>query len=144
MEVLEGYRLSPQQKRLWLLGRRSPDTALTCSILIEGPLDPARLGKALGRVVERHEILRTRFESLPGMDVPVQVISDGGRVGAALLDLKPIDEAGPEQTETRQGEATATASHGLERTLLVRRGVDKHELVLTLSGLCADVWSVEN
>ena len=143
-QVLEGYRLSPQQKRLWLLGARPPHTGLTCSILIEGPLDPALLGRALDRLVARHEILRTSFERLPGMHLPMQVIADTHRGHAALINLKPMDEAELEQAEARQREATATVSGGLERTLLVRRGVDKHELVLTLSRLCADVWSVEN
>ena len=32
------------------------------------------LENALDRLVARHEILRTRFERLPGMEVPVQVI----------------------------------------------------------------------
>ena len=83
--ITEGFRLSPQQRRLWLLqqgGDRLPYRA-QCAILVEGELDATRLRAALSRAVERNEILRTGFQSLPGMAVPVQVISDGAVRGCA-------------------------------------------------------------
>ena len=146
MKVLEGYRLSPQQKRLWLLGGPSARTLLTCSILIEGPLDLTLLGLALDRLVERHEILRTGFEHLPGMDAPVQVVADGRRGRPVVIDLRAVNDTGAEQAEVARQCATAAsgAEGGLERAVLVRRGGGRHELLLGLSALCADVRSVEN
>ena len=77
--MIEGYRLSPQQRRLWLLRDTSAPMQLTCSIMIDGSVDAALLNTALDRLVARHEILRTRFERLPGMEVPVQVIAESRR-----------------------------------------------------------------
>jgi len=77
-EILEGYRLSPQQKHLWLLQQR--DYCLYrvhCAVLITGSLNLEILKTALEKVVESHEILRTDFRCLPGLNIPLQVIRDG-------------------------------------------------------------------
>ncbi len=73
-EIIEGYRLSPQQKHLWLLGQS--DRSATCAVRIDGELNPDLLRQAIEKVVERFEILRTTFKLLPGMTIPVQIISD--------------------------------------------------------------------
>ena len=77
-EVIEGFQLSPQQKHLWLLcGRHG--AAIYCSqcvVRIEGRLDKQILRQAIENVVQRHEILRTSFRTLPNMDMPVQVQSE--------------------------------------------------------------------
>src|SRR5687768_177439 len=74
-ETIQGYRLSPQQQRLWLSATR-PAAQLT--LLCRGELDAEALRRALRRLVARHEILRTSFPQLPGMDLPLQVIADSG------------------------------------------------------------------
>ena len=72
-EVIEGFRLSPQQKHLWLLQQESLAYRAQCAVLLEGTLHPENLQKALSKIVERHEILRTTYRCLPGMAVPLQV-----------------------------------------------------------------------
>ena len=81
-EVLEGFRLSPQQTRLWHLQQSdgSPAYKAQCAVLIEGDLKIEILRKALERIVHHHEILRTSFLRLSGMAIPVQIISDHGTV----------------------------------------------------------------
>src|ERR1051325_6146646 len=78
--VLEGYRLSPQQRHLWMLLQLGWSVAFQtkCAVSIKGALDSGRLKTALENVVTRHEILRTTFQSLPGMIIPMQVIRDTG------------------------------------------------------------------
>src|ERR1043165_585072 len=51
-----GFRLSPQQKRLWSLQHTTglPDRS-QCTVLIEGPLDKALLRTSLQKVIEKHE-----------------------------------------------------------------------------------------
>jgi len=73
-EIIEGYRLSPQQKHLWLLGQS--ELSAVCVVRIDGELSPDLLRQAIRQVVERVEILRTTFKLLPGMTIPVQIISN--------------------------------------------------------------------
>ena len=63
----EGYRLSPQQHRLWLLQQVEDGTTLRaqCVLLINGKLDTAILKAAVDTVVRRHSILRTCFRFAP-------------------------------------------------------------------------------
>ncbi|HWP42128.1 MAG TPA: condensation domain-containing protein [Blastocatellia bacterium] len=75
-----GYRLSPQQRRLWLLEQRYRGAAFVsqCAASITAGLDRERIREALERVVARHEILRTSFERQPGLRLPLQVIAEEG------------------------------------------------------------------
>ena len=69
----EGYRLSPQQRRLWQLDHDGDVYRAQCGIQLEGELDVPRLRRALDHVVRRHEILRTNFRYTPGLKIPVPV-----------------------------------------------------------------------
>ncbi|GAB4190120.1 MAG: hypothetical protein Fur006_31930 [Coleofasciculaceae cyanobacterium] len=89
---IEGFRLSPQQKRLWQLqeaGNHQPYRA-HCAVLIEGNLKPEILKAALQDVINRHEILRTTFRVLEGMNIPLQVIGD--RSVSQSLQLNFLEE----------------------------------------------------
>jgi len=76
--TLEGFRLSPQQDRLWSLqqGAAQLPPLAQAAFRITGPLQVEQLQTALEQVAQRHEILRTRFPCLPGMQVPLQVIDE--------------------------------------------------------------------
>ncbi|MBH8561817.1 amino acid adenylation domain-containing protein [Nostoc sp. CENA67] len=78
-EIIEGFELSPQQEHLWLLQQVTPSSAyfVKCAVLIEGNIETTKLVAALQDVVNRHEILRTTFKFVPGMMIPVQVITNG-------------------------------------------------------------------
>ncbi|WP_201376287.1 non-ribosomal peptide synthase/polyketide synthase [Ktedonobacter robiniae] len=76
-QTIEGFRLSPQQARLWTLQQKNSAAYYTyCSILIDGSLRIAALQDALRTVIERHEVYRTSFRRLPGMTMPMQVINE--------------------------------------------------------------------
>ncbi|WP_415764672.1 non-ribosomal peptide synthetase [Pseudomonas sp. ZB1P45] len=75
----EGFELSPQQAHLWRLQqtRLAPSAQrATLRIRSEQPLDSARLKTSLLALMQRHEILRTRYQQLPGLSLPMQVIDD--------------------------------------------------------------------
>jgi amino acid adenylation domain-containing protein len=77
--VLEGFRLSPQQKYQWLLQREQSSHQpyrVQGAVSIEGNVNINVLKEALAVVVKRYEILRTSFKCLPGMEIPIQVIGD--------------------------------------------------------------------
>jgi amino acid adenylation domain-containing protein/FkbM family methyltransferase len=90
-EIIEGYRLSPAQKRLWRQMDQYGASAFrsVVRISVRGQLDHALLHKAWQRLVERHEVLRTTFSSAPGLDFPLQVI---GSTQQATLQVREISE----------------------------------------------------
>ena len=74
--TLTGYRLSPQQKCLWLLQQDNSAHDAQCTIRIKGNVEAAILEAALRKIADRHEILRTVFQKRPGVKIPIQVIKD--------------------------------------------------------------------
>jgi non-ribosomal peptide synthetase component F len=78
-KIIQGSRISPQQKRLWSLQQRDGEQSYGAysKFRIKGPLDRQRLAESLETIVERHEILRTAYHYLPGMTIPVQVVEEG-------------------------------------------------------------------
>ncbi|MBW3655174.1 MAG: amino acid adenylation domain-containing protein, partial [Gemmatimonadetes bacterium] len=72
-QVIEGYRLSPVQRRLWPLHGAAGAWA---TLRVRGRPDPEGVRLALHRVAERSEILRTRFVREPRTGLPLQVIGD--------------------------------------------------------------------
>jgi amino acid adenylation domain-containing protein len=138
----KGYRLSPQQARLWL---SQQDTTAYCAqsvISLEGSLRPERLRDALRRVVQQHEILRTVFQDVPGMTVPVQVVTDDGEPSWRYVELEDLDDLAQQAAiEKLCLNELATTS---VRALLVEVNPQRHLLVLTLPALCCDTPSMTN
>src|SRR5690348_7030081 len=78
-DLNEGFRLSPQQKRVWLLqSSNNIPYRVQCAVLIEGALDDALLQARLEQAVRRHEILRTSFRCPPRLTLPLQIIRSAG------------------------------------------------------------------
>ncbi|MET0624809.1 MAG: amino acid adenylation domain-containing protein [Pyrinomonadaceae bacterium] len=153
--MVEGFRLSPQQRRLWLL--QQGDGAAyraRCAVLVEGVLDERALRDALVAVVKRHQILGTTFRGAPGISLPVQVIDDGGAASPRLEQLAPPRdaEAGAGAAERFAAELFANAppaAFDFERGPLVRAALapapnGAHVLLLELPALCADTRSLSN
>lgn len=89
-ETISGFRLAPQQKRLWNLQQNSSAFCSQASILIEGNLQPEILQKTIGDVVNRHEILRTSFYCLPGIKTPVMVVAHKSSFNSEYIDLSGL------------------------------------------------------
>jgi amino acid adenylation domain-containing protein len=149
-EAVEGFRLSPQQKHLWLLQQEEPGRpyCAQCAVLIEGNFDPKILAAALRNVFDRHEILRTTFVCLPGMSTPAQVIRDGA---IPSIDFHDLTGWGVAEQEARIEALFQEANllpfdferGPLARLSLVALAPDKSMLLVTLSSLCADTASLE-
>jgi amino acid adenylation domain-containing protein len=149
LESVEGFRLSPQQRRLWQMMQRHPGTAFASQIqvVIRGALNIDRLESAVRIVQKTHEILRTRFVCLPAARVPVQVITDNitgldhtlclSFPDAANADLEI--ESVAERLWKRAG--TAEAVSGLNFTLIHVNG-SEHVLLITGSALCSDAHAL--
>jgi len=142
-DVLEGFRLSPLQKWLWLLAGDRPDCVCQCVVRIDGEPREAALRAAIEGLCRRHESLRTTFHRLPGMEVPVQVVEP---TPAYLLELGPA--AGEEDAERLlDRERRRSFDPGrlpLLRLVLCPVAPERHLLVITAAALCADRRSLRN
>ncbi len=138
-EVLEGFRLSPQQRAAWrgVLADRLP--AARCSVSIDGELDAALLLRAIDEAWKRHEVLRTYFPTLPGMSEPLQVIADPQPVAVRREAAAPDAIAGREPLRFRSkiSEGPVCAVE------LVEISPSRHMLRLALPALCADGRTLE-
>ena len=147
-QIIHGFPLSPQQKHLWLLqsdNYSQPRQALT-AFLLEGDLNLETLETALNRVVNRHEILRTTFNCLPGMTVPVQVIYDRLSVAINQYDFSHLASE-KQKLELEALFQQQTDNEGQEQILpvaLVTLSPNKYLLVIALSALCTDTKSLKN
>ena len=146
---MKGCRLSPQQKRLYQLQQDSPVYHSQCAILIEGPLDQRLLREALRGVISRHEILRTRFVRPSGMRTALQVVGDECEPAWEYIDAS--EEAGQGQDgmvrRVMEGQRRDRKGGGDEeavKAVLVREGVERHVLVMSVSGMCGDDAAVRN
>jgi amino acid adenylation domain-containing protein/FkbM family methyltransferase len=156
--TLEGYRLSPQQRRVWSLLSRSPasDPHAQCAISISGCSQTSLLRRAVERLSRRHEVLRTEFERLPGMEFPIQVIATEPRVAWREVDLRGLDQGDKqgrrlgvmelmveERRLAAKAEAEAEISIGV-RACLGELSDEERVMVVSVSGMAADSRTMMN
>ncbi|MBD0388288.1 MAG: AMP-binding protein, partial [Nostoc sp. C3-bin3] len=150
-QTLEGVRISPLQKHLWLLQHTDKQTPFRAqvAVLIEGKLDIANLKEALKNVVNKHEILRTKFQCLPGMEIPVQVINDNSICWEDHYDLSGW------QLQQQEAKINVIFQEMLSlpfyyekgqvlRISLITLSPQKYILILSLPALCADSATLKN
>jgi amino acid adenylation domain-containing protein/non-ribosomal peptide synthase protein (TIGR01720 family) len=145
-EMIQGYGLSPEQRRLWSLGLA--DRCSVCAVRVEGELELEALRTAIRNVVSQHEVLRTTFKLLPAMTIPVQVISDVPEFTFFEHDFSELNVA------HQDSEITQFLNEARERRIdyerlpvvrvdLIRRSSTRHALIISVPALCADVQSLE-
>ncbi|HEX8559632.1 MAG TPA: amino acid adenylation domain-containing protein, partial [Pyrinomonadaceae bacterium] len=148
-EVIEGYRLSHQQRRLWRLQQDGGVYRAQCAIGVTGALDRGAFAAALKRVAGRHEILRTAFPLLPDVDVPLQVISEEPRFAYAELDRRGVAPEARAAELERVFEGELGAAFDFQRGPLLRFALiewsdEERVLLVSLPALCADARSLGN
>lgn len=148
--TIQGFRLSPQQRRVWALqgGKAHTPFRAQCTVQVEGHLDLESLSTALEGVALKHEILRTRYEYFEGMTWPLQVIEQTAAVSIALYDLTALSSTAQDEEVERlfremSQEPFAFRQGGLFRCRVVRLSEDTHRLLLSLPALNADVKTLE-
>ncbi|HEY6349909.1 MAG TPA: condensation domain-containing protein, partial [Candidatus Angelobacter sp.] len=140
---IEGYQLSPVQRRLWLLAGMDATEAylVSATVRLQGSLDKHILQKAANAVVQRHEALRTRFCVLPGMALAVQVIDENSRVE---IEHTRAEEPAPERSIAVGDSMPQLRSSppGLQLRL-VELDARNHILEATASALQSDAKSLK-
>lgn len=146
-QAIEGYRLSPQQRRSWQLQQESHSGCAQCAVLIEGRLDHEALQEALRVVVNRHEILHTTFLRQPGRSFPLQIIEASSSLSWHEVKRDDLDDAEQQLEELYANEkhrAFDLQKGPLLRATLITQSDDRHVLLLSLPALCADAWTLKN
>jgi amino acid adenylation domain-containing protein/FkbM family methyltransferase len=149
-QIIEGYRMSPQQEHLWLLQQFDGAPYLAqCAVGIEGKLDRQVLKEALSQVVQRHEVLRTGFRCLLAMSTPLQVITDANISWGPDYESRSLR---PHEKRERirsllqdERQRPFDLEHGplLHASLVICSPTD-HVLLLTLPALCTDAIGLKN
>ena len=154
--VIEGFELSPQQRRLWALQQLGASLPYhtQCVVEISGSLDAGALVASVNDVVARHEILRTSVRQLPAMTIPVQVVTEGKADGMPEIDLTGLSPNDQEDrlsewlTEARQSDARRSNERDTPvcrlQNALFALAQNRHALALSLPGFCADRVGLEN
>jgi amino acid adenylation domain-containing protein len=143
----EDLPLSFAQQRLWFidqLEKSSTEYNLPVALRLRGNLDRPALQRALETIVQRHEVLRTRFVKKNGS--PVQVVLPDLPVALAFEDLSGLNDDAKRQrvatTLREQSEQPFDLAAGpLLRTNLFRVGADDHVLLYTFHHIIFDGWS---
>jgi amino acid adenylation domain-containing protein len=148
--ALQGFRLSPQQRRAFLLQPQDGRSwRALCAVRLEGPLARDVLRRALERAVARHQILRTLFHRAPGVTLPLQVIAEEAEVAWQVSDLTARPEEERALDLDALFDAEGALAHDPERGPTVRAHLlalapALHVLLLSLPAGCADEATLRN
>jgi hypothetical protein len=137
------------QQRLWVIDQLAQGTAaynIPQAHRLRGPLSVPALKTALEGLVERHESLRTTFDTDSG--TLYQVIHSKRPPVLAIHDLQAFDKDTVETEQARLLRAEADRPFDLEngplfRCCLIRLGAHEHILVLNAHHIVFDGWSAK-
>ncbi|TWH64187.1 amino acid adenylation domain-containing protein [Azomonas agilis] len=135
--------LSFAQEQLWLLNQLDTDATTynqPRAFLVHGLLRAQDLQNALDRVVDRHDILRTRITEVQGQ--PRQIVDREARLNLRSVDLRGQSS---EALHRALGHEAATpfdlGQAPLLRACLYQLDEQRHVLALTNHHIVSDAWS---
>jgi hypothetical protein len=148
--IIEGFRLSPQQERLWSFQEATYEAVRATardrpighvyrshgSMLLDGLLKVNKLQVAIERAVSRHEVYRTCLRRVPGRKIPLQVVAEHCLFTWEQVNLCDYDPEEQHPINLEYGP--------LLHFSLVSIADHKHILFVHLSALHADSRSLEN
>ena len=143
----ERLPLSYSQQRLWFihqLQKSTPEYNMPAAFRLRGELAVSALQRALDHIVERHEILRTRFVEIEGE--PAQVIAAELHIALPIDDLSGLDDEAKRaciNTAIRgEHEQAFDLTRGpLLRLRLLKLAHADHVLLWTVHHIVFDAWS---
>jgi amino acid adenylation domain-containing protein len=137
------------QERLWFLEQLHPRSTVYNMPVVVPLRQPIRLeqaDRALTRLAERHEVLRTTFPRVDGR--PVQLIAEEAKVRAKAVNLEEARAAQRRQAFAAAVAAVIDAPFDLEaapawRACLIQWSPSRQYLVLCLHHIIADGWALD-
>ncbi|WP_197672081.1 non-ribosomal peptide synthetase [Alloactinosynnema sp. L-07] len=135
------------QQRLWFLDQLRPgssDYLLPMALRVLGGLDVGALTKAFAAVVDRHEILRTRYVAADGD--PIQHIDARVDTELRMIDVTGLaaaerDQRVPALIKDELATPFDLAGEAPLRLALARFADDDHLLLVTVHHIAFDGWS---
>ena len=135
------------QQRLWFLNQLDPDSSaynLSLTFRVRGRLDTAALEYALNALVQRHEVLRTTFETFSGE--LMQIIAPSFTVALPITDVQAVP------AEQRESVAESLLTEEVKRPFDLRNGPifrahlwrlapEDGILMLNMHHIAGDGWS---
>lgn len=138
--ILQSYA----QQRLWFLAQLEGGNAayhIPAGLRVFGRLDRNALRRALDRIVQRHEALRTTFGQEEGE--PVQRIGSVETSRFQLLEHRVEKEGELERWQAEEAGAPFDLERGpLVRGRLIQEAEDVHTLLITMHHIVSDGWSM--
>ncbi|HZI74700.1 MAG TPA: condensation domain-containing protein, partial [Gemmatimonadales bacterium] len=138
--------LSYAQQRLWFLSQTEGGSRayhVPFGVELRGSVDVEALCRALDRIVERHEALRTTFEQVEGE--PRQRVREAEPFRLVQEDVREC--ADPKLAVRERAEVEVSEAFDLEhgpviRGRLVRHGEEEYTLLVTIHHIASDGWSM--
>lgn len=147
-QVIGEFPCTQTQLRCWVLDQLQPgNPALNVAVRweIRGAFKASTIEAAFRKIIQRHEILRTRFVERQGN--PYQQVLDAVDFKLSVIDLRNMPAEQREQRILSIGEETASAPFdlargGLFRVTLLMVENNRAFLLITAHQTCFDGWSI--
>jgi len=147
--VVAEFPLSTTQTRCWFLDRMKPgNTSLNIAVRweVRGKVRAESIERAFQHVIERHEILRTRFVEVDGN--PVQQVMERAEFKLDLVDIRTVpDDAQMARVDEIVKEGASRpfdlSRPGLIRAVLIRLAAERAILAFTIHQTCFDGFSIK-
>jgi hypothetical protein len=137
--------LSEEQKKLWELGLQGRvDWRNSMNILLRGPFRLSAMQRAVPKMVDRHEALRTTISRTE----PVQTIYPTLKSNVQLIDLTHLtgqarDMAVTQWLSQEEDRPFDLSSQRLMRTSVLKLEEELHLLAIAVHHIISDGWSLD-
>lgn len=140
--------LSWSQERLWFIDQLEEANAtynMPAAVRLQGNLHVPALERALAEIVQRHEVLRTGFQTRDGQ--AVQVISPAARLTLPTIDLQSLSVDQQQISVQKHILEAAQTPFNLSQPPLMRATLllispKEYVLLITMHHIVSDGWSV--
>ncbi|MEH1968906.1 amino acid adenylation domain-containing protein [Nostoc sp.] len=141
--------LSFAQQRLWFLAQLEPNSPfynMPAAVRLEGQLNVEALEQSFNEIINRHEALRTNFQTIEGQ--AIAVISEAKSLILSVFDISDLplnqQEAEVKKQVTQQAQKPFDLKDDLLlRVKLLRLGQQEHIILLTMHHIVSDGWSID-
>src|ERR1051325_2541120 len=148
-DSIQGHRVSPQQKRIWGEREECVEYRVEVRMRLRGEVEGGRLREAMGTVVKQYGMLRTRFQTMAGMGVPLQVVDGDWAPVIEEHDLRGMEKWEQEARIAKLNQEGAEKGFELDKGPLLRVqwmmcSESEHVLWLCMPAICGDARTMSN